>query len=156
MKTCIRCNQSKAFEAFYKHKGMKDGTLNKCKECTVKDVAEWRVSNPDSRKREHARIRERKGFQTREEYSAKRAQNKIGRKASSLKYAYKRRRLAEKMFQTEFDILLSMYQKLPESVRASSAAAKQEQITRERKTSDDVYLPMANDLFSDPFKYSIK
>jgi hypothetical protein len=57
---------------------------------------------------------------------------------------------------TEFDILLSMYQKLPESVRASSAAAKQEQITRERKTSDDVYLPMANDLFSDPFKYSIK
>lgn len=106
MKTCIRCNQSKAFEAFYKHKGMKDGILNKCKECTVKDVAEWRVSNPDSRKREHARIRERKGFQTREEYSAKRAQNKIGRKASSLKYAYKRRRLAEKMFQTEFDIFV--------------------------------------------------
>lgn len=57
---------------------------------------------------------------------------------------------------TEFDILLSMYQKLPESLRASSSAAKQEQIARERKTSQDVYLPMANDLFSDPFKYTIK
>ena len=46
MKTCIRCNQNKAFEAFHKHKGMKDGRLNKCSECVVKDVAEWRRKNP--------------------------------------------------------------------------------------------------------------
>jgi hypothetical protein len=57
---------------------------------------------------------------------------------------------------TEFDILLSMYQKLPESLRTSSAAAQQEQIQKNRQTSKDVYLPMANDLFADPFKYSIK
>lgn len=57
---------------------------------------------------------------------------------------------------TEFDILLSMYQKLPENIRAAAAAAKQQQITKERQTTTDQYLPMANDLFTDPFKYTIK
>jgi hypothetical protein len=57
---------------------------------------------------------------------------------------------------TEFDILLSLYQKLPESLRTSSAQAQQQQIQQNRQTSKDVYLPMANDLFADPFKYSIK
>lgn len=103
MKTCIRCNQNKAFEAFHKHKAMKDGRLNKCAECVVKDVAEWRRKNPDSRKKENARLREKHNKMTRQEYFAKRAKNKIGRKASSLKYAYKRRRLEEKTFQQEFD-----------------------------------------------------
>jgi hypothetical protein len=106
MKTCIRCNQTKALEAFHKHTGMKDGRLNKCAVCVKECVAEWRIENPDCRKKEHVRTRERKGFQTREEYFAKRNKNKIGRKASSLKYAYKRRRLAEKMFQSELDLFV--------------------------------------------------
>jgi hypothetical protein len=57
---------------------------------------------------------------------------------------------------TEFDILLSMYQKLPESLRASSAAAKQAQIEKERSTSKDVYLQLSNDLLKNPFPPSIK
>lgn len=57
---------------------------------------------------------------------------------------------------TEFDILLSMYQQLPEAIRSSAAAAKQQEIAKERKTTTDVYLPLANDLFADPFKYTIK
>lgn len=103
MKTCIRCNQSKAFEAFHKHKGMKDGRLNKCAECVVKNVAEWRKQNPEARKQENVRLREKLGKMSRTEYLNKRKQKAIGRKASSLKYAYKRRRLEEKTFQTEFD-----------------------------------------------------
>ena len=43
---------------------------------------------------------------TRAEYFEKRLKNAIGRKASSLKYAYKRRRIEEKSFQTEFDVFV--------------------------------------------------
>lgn len=103
MKSCIRCNQSKPFEAFHKHSGMKDGRLNKCAVCVKECVDEWRAENPDSRKKEHARKRERNGLRTRKEYFEDRFPNPIGRKASSLKYAYKRRRLTEKMFQSELD-----------------------------------------------------
>ena len=103
MKKCFKCEAERPLSDFHKHSGMKDGRLNKCKYCVVQDVAEWRNKNPDARKKEHARSRERKGHMTRQEYFNKRSFNKIGRLASSLKYAYKRRRLAEKMFQTELD-----------------------------------------------------
>lgn len=39
-KVCFKCNKNKPFEKFYKHKGMKDGRLNKCIECARKDVSE--------------------------------------------------------------------------------------------------------------------
>ena len=103
MKICFKCNAEHPLEDFHKHKGMKDGRLNKCKHCVLREVDAWRLKNPEARKKEHARVRERQGHMTRQEYFAKLAKNKVGRKATSLKYAYKRRRLAEKTFQTEFD-----------------------------------------------------
>ena len=52
---------------------------------------------------------------------------------------------------TEFDILLSMYQNLPESLKTSAAMAKQGQIERNRQTSKDVYLDLSGDMLKNPF-----
>lgn len=39
MKKCFKCNEIKSIGSFYKHSGMKDGHLNKCIDCTKKDVS---------------------------------------------------------------------------------------------------------------------
>jgi len=41
MKTCIRCGNDKELDDFYAHPKMRDGHLNKCKEC-CKEVADVR------------------------------------------------------------------------------------------------------------------
>jgi len=39
-KKCFKCGVEKEVSSFYKHKGMKDGFLNKCKSCCKKEAKE--------------------------------------------------------------------------------------------------------------------
>jgi hypothetical protein len=48
-KVCFKCNELKNIDQFYKHKAMLDGHLNKCKDCTKKDVKIHRRDNESVR-----------------------------------------------------------------------------------------------------------
>lgn len=47
MKRCISCGKKKRSDSFYRHAGMADGFLNKCKECTKASVKKNRDANID-------------------------------------------------------------------------------------------------------------
>lgn len=47
-KTCFKCKKEMPIKMFYKHKGMADGHLNKCIDCTKNDVHAYRLKNIDA------------------------------------------------------------------------------------------------------------
>ena len=88
-KTCKGCLEIKPLSLFNKHKNMADGHLNYCKVCHYEKNKANRLANPDSRKAEYARLRDRKGFMTREEYNAKRKENPKSRQEINKDYFLK-------------------------------------------------------------------
>src|SRR6478752_4117611 len=46
-KTCFKCNKTLPLTEFYKHSGMGDGYIGKCKECNKADVRANRLKNVD-------------------------------------------------------------------------------------------------------------
>ena len=48
VKTCFKCGRTLSIDHFYKHSGMADGHLNKCKECTKNDLRSHAEENPDA------------------------------------------------------------------------------------------------------------
>jgi ribosomal protein S27AE len=47
MKECFKCKRELPLDMFYKHPEMKDGRVNKCKECNKRDVRENRAAKID-------------------------------------------------------------------------------------------------------------
>lgn len=71
MKSCFKCGVEKPLTDFYKHKGMADGHVNKCKTCNKADVIKNRLLNLD-KYREYDRARgARQGSEYMKEYREK-------------------------------------------------------------------------------------
>ena len=85
-KTCFKCGLIKPLTEYYKHKRMGDGHLNKCKDCTKKDVDE-RVKrlrkDPEWVEKEKARGREK---YHRLEYRGKHKQSKENQRTHTLEF----------------------------------------------------------------------
>lgn len=105
-KICFKCNEEKDILSFHKHSAMKDGRLNKCAACVVKDVALWRINNKDCRKNEYKKTTTYANSKRWDEYVANLKAHAKGRKVVILNYGSKRRARTDDIILTEFDELV--------------------------------------------------
>lgn len=69
-KKCFKCEKTKDLAEFYKHKQMKDGHLNKCKDCNKRDVSlNYRENIDHYKEYERSRANLPHRLQARENYS---------------------------------------------------------------------------------------
>ena len=87
-KECFKCKEVKELSLFYAHKGMSDGHLGKCKDCTKSDALNHRKGNLDKIRaydRERGKLEHRKKSRT--EYTKRRRKtHPLSYKAHSLVY----------------------------------------------------------------------
>lgn len=109
-KKCYCCGEVKPMEMFSKHPGMKDGRINKCKQCHVEYVKRRRseMSKSDLKAERHAEYEKcilngsRKRMMSLKE--KRESTDPLGRKIVSLRYFHKKR--ANVKHQTELDDLV--------------------------------------------------
>jgi len=70
-KKCFKCGEVKYLSEFYKHPRMKDGHVNKCKECNKIDVRENRRRNIDYYRKYDRERGSRQGYLYCKEYREK-------------------------------------------------------------------------------------
>lgn len=105
MKTCTKCGETKCFSLFGKRAVKVDGLRSQCKQCDYRYAMAYSTNNREKvntyARTLQKRLRKEKGKLTREEWCEKVASTAIGRKASSYKYAAKRR--TQTNFYNDFD-----------------------------------------------------
>lgn len=92
IKTCFKCGETKALALFHKHKGMKDGHLNKCAACVTAYVTQWNKKQaPGHHQKVYARclvLGSHTRVRSLEEIRA--SHDPEARRRTSLKYHHKR------------------------------------------------------------------
>lgn len=83
---CFKCGRSKPLTEYYKHKQMADGHLNKCKDCTKRDVRLDYHSDPE---KHHERDRQRQRYSRKRifDHRYKCLLNRVGNKIAGRTYA---------------------------------------------------------------------